>query len=161
MHINVTGEFSVTYQLDLDPAEIARSREQVRKVLPGWGLGEHVHATELILGELATNAQRHSICPIKVNLFYDHNDLWIEVWDSSDSLPSLQQPTADDEMGRGLQIVDYLLEEYGGVRGVVREFAYQGKIVYVVIPMEPSSLGRDVRPAAGAGLDGWARAGQE
>lgn len=156
MRITSLGEFSVTYRLDLEPAEIGRSREQIRKVLPVWGLGDHVDATELIFGELATNAQRNSCCPIEVHLRYDRRYRWIEVWDSSVSLPILQRPKPDDEMGRGLQVVDFLVEEYGGVRGVERQVTPVGKMVYAALPIEPHSFGRDIRGAEGAGL-GWQR----
>ena len=136
MLVIATREFSVTYQLNLEPAEIARCREQVRKVLPGWGLGEHVDTAELIVGELATNAQRHTSYVVEICLSYDGRDLRVEVWDSSDCIPVSRQPAAGDEVGRGLLIVDGLAEDYGGTRGVMSQGTRAGKVVYVILPIQ-------------------------
>jgi anti-sigma regulatory factor (Ser/Thr protein kinase) len=135
MPIIARREFSVTYQLGSEPQEVARCREQVRKVIPRWGLGEHVDAAELIVGELVTNAQRHSYCGVQVHLSYDGNYLRMEVWDSSICMPVIQQPALDDEVGRGLQIVDGLAKEYGGKRGIVDLGTRAGKTVYVTLPI--------------------------
>lgn len=131
----ITSEFSVTCQLGLEAAEIACSREQVRKILPRWGIGKHADVAELILGELATNAQRHSCCSINMSLSYYGHCLRIEIWDCSASLPNRQQPAPDDEMGRGLQIVDSLVEEYGGVRGILLQAGRPGKAVFILLPI--------------------------
>jgi signal transduction histidine kinase len=132
-------EFTVSYRLGREAEEITRCRERVRKALPRWGLEEHADVAELIVDELASNAQRRSHCPIEVNLSYDGVDLRIEVWDSADSMPEPQQPSADDETGRGLQIVDGLAAEYGGARGIARRDTRAGKTVFVTLPIQLSA----------------------
>lgn len=130
-------EFSVTYQLGPEPAEVGHAREQVRKALPGWGLGEHTDLAELIVSELVTNAQRHSDCPIEIRLSYDVGDLWIEVWDSGDGRPVRLEPDTADERGRGIQLIDGLIELYGGTQGTAEDSARPGKTVYVAFPLQP------------------------
>lgn len=136
MFIIARQDFSVTYGLGLEPAEIARGRGLIRKTLPGWGLGEHIDVAELIVDELTTNAQRYGSCPIEVYLCYDGRSLHIGVWDSSDAMPRRRYPGADDEVGRGLQIVDSLAKEYGGTRGSIRRAALPGKTVYVTLTIQ-------------------------
>jgi signal transduction histidine kinase len=130
-------ELWLTCRLDPEPVQVGRAREQVRKVLPGWGLAEHDDLLQLIVSELVTNALRHCDAPIQVSMSYNGNDLRIEVWDDSDQMPVSQNPGHHDETGRGLQLVDGLISMYGGLRGTARQPARPGKTVYVSIPLQP------------------------
>ncbi len=55
--------------------------------------------------------------------------------------PAWRQPTADDESGRGLALLDGLIGLHGGRRGVTDDAAGCGKTVYVVICLAPDLAG--------------------
>jgi anti-sigma regulatory factor (Ser/Thr protein kinase) len=131
----MTNELSVTYRLRRHPSEISRARELARKALTDWGLADHTDLAELIVSELTTNALRHGAGPITVHLAYTVNgDLWLDVHDHSPSRPSLNQATADDEQGRGLALLDALMDLYGGTSGTADDPHTPGKSIYVAVP---------------------------
>jgi anti-sigma regulatory factor (Ser/Thr protein kinase) len=139
--MRVTGldELVVSFQLDCDPIQVGWAREQARKALPEWGLGEHADVAELIVSELVTNAMVHGAGQVEVRLSCAaERDLWTEVHDDGPGRPVRCRPGSDDEGGRGLALIDGLIEVYGGTRGVVEDRAGMGKTVYVAM-----SLGRD------------------
>jgi signal transduction histidine kinase len=123
---------SVTLRLDPEPVQVGYAREQVRKVTPGWGLAEHDDLLQLIVSELVTNSLAHCDGPIEVRLSYDGIDLWIEVSDNGNEMPVRQDPDDEDESGRGLQLVDGLIEMYGGVRGTAEHSSRAGKTSEVI-----------------------------
>jgi anti-sigma regulatory factor (Ser/Thr protein kinase) len=135
----MTREPSAPCRLGRDPAEVGRARELARKALSGWGLVEHAGLAELIVSELATNALRHGEGPIEVGLSYDSGDLRAEVHDEGAGRPVRQQATANDEQGRGLELLDGLSELYGGTRGVVDDSDGPGKTVYVAVSLATTS----------------------
>jgi anti-sigma regulatory factor (Ser/Thr protein kinase) len=131
----VTSELSVTYRLRRHASEISRARELAREALTDWDLAEHADLAELIVSELATNALLHGAGPITVHLSYTvDGDLWLEVHDESPSRPSLKQVTADDEQGRGLALLDALMNLYGGTSGIADDPRTPGKSIYVAVP---------------------------
>ncbi len=141
-------ELATRYHLDADPAQVSRAREQTRKALPQWGLGEHTDVAELIVSELVANAILHGAGQIEVLLSRGARDLRAEVHDDGAGRPTRQRPRSDDEWGRGLQLIDGLIELYGGTRGVIEDTAGAGKTVYVAI-----SLGCDIDDVLEAGHD--------
>ena len=66
----------MNYRLDADPLQVSSAREQARKALPGWGLGEHTDVAELVVSELVTNAIVHGAgisrcaCRVPPNVTY-------------------------------------------------------------------------------------------
>jgi anti-sigma regulatory factor (Ser/Thr protein kinase) len=131
----MTSELSVTYRLRRHPSEISRARELACKALTDWGLADHTDLTELIVSELATNALRHGAGAITVQLSYTKaGDLWLEVHDHGRGRPVLQKTTADDEQGRGLALLDALMELHSGIRGMVDDPSSPGKSIYVALP---------------------------
>ncbi len=129
------GELSVTYRLGHDPVGIGRARELARKTLATWGLSEHAGLAEIIITELATNALHHGTGPIDIGLSYFGSDLWAEVHDNGAGRPVRRQATADDEQGRGLELLDGLIDLYRGARGVVDDSGGPGKTVYVAVSL--------------------------
>jgi two-component sensor histidine kinase len=127
-------KFSFTCQLAPEPAEVGYAREQVRKILPGWGLAEHDHLVALIVSELATNAL-YSNDAIEVTLSYSGSELLIQVRDNGDEMPVRRNPGHGDESGRGLQLIDGLIDPLGGSRGVYKQSECHGKVVYVSLPI--------------------------
>ena len=87
-------ELAIRYQLDCDPAQVSRAREQTRKVLPRWGLGEHTDVAELIVSELVTNAVVHGAGQIEVRLSYGACGLRAEVHDHGAAGRSASDPAA-------------------------------------------------------------------
>jgi anti-sigma regulatory factor (Ser/Thr protein kinase) len=130
----MTSELSVTYRLRRHPSEISRARELARKALTDWGLADHTDLAELIVSELATNALRHGAGPITVRLTYTQaGDLWLEVHDHGPGQPVLHKTTVDDEQGRGLALLDALIDLHSGIRGMAVEASNSGKTIYVAL----------------------------
>ena len=144
MPLTAIHELSVACQLVQDPAQVSTAREQARAALPGWGLGGHVRLAELVVSELVTNALRHGDGPIGVRLCYADGVLRVEVHDGGADRPVRQHAATDDECGRGLELLDGLIAEHGGERGVINDHAGPGKTVYVAVPLV-------ARPAGDAG----------
>ena len=131
----MTSALSVTYRVRRHPSEISRARDLARKALTNWGLADHTDLAELIVSELATNALRHGAGPITVRLaFTQEADLWTEVHDDGPGRPVLHQTTADDEQGRGLALLDALMDLHSGIRGIADDPSNPGKIIYVALP---------------------------
>ena len=133
MLVTSPGERAVSYRLDSEPDQVGRARELARKALPGWGLGEHADLAELIVSELVTNAMVHGEGPIEVRLAWACGELWAEIHDHGSGRPIRQRPGTDGERGRGLELIDGLIDLYGGVRGVVEDVNGCGKTVYVAV----------------------------
>jgi anti-sigma regulatory factor (Ser/Thr protein kinase) len=134
MSLTAVPEYSASWLLGRDLTEARNAREQARKALLAWELGEHADTTELILSELVANAIRHGQGPIGVRISHDGTSLRVEVHDDGAGRPVRRPVTADDESGRGLEVVDRLLG-MGGIRGVTDDDAGDGKTVYVAIPL--------------------------
>jgi anti-sigma regulatory factor (Ser/Thr protein kinase) len=142
MLVATPDELAVSCRLDREPAQVGRAREQARKTLPGWGLGEHADLTELIVSELVTNAMVHGDGQIEVRLSCAaRGDLWVEVRDDGAGRPVRQRPGTDDEWGRGLALIDGLIEPYGGARGVEEDRNGPGKTVFVAVPLGGGAAG--------------------
>jgi signal transduction histidine kinase len=135
MPLTTADELSVTCRLGREPEYAGRAREQARKALPGWGLGQHTALAELVVSELVTNALCHGDGLIEMRLSYADDDLRVEVHDSGAGRPVRQDTAADDECGRGLELLDGLIELHGGERGVVDDHAGPGKTVYVELSL--------------------------
>jgi anti-sigma regulatory factor (Ser/Thr protein kinase) len=130
--LTAVPEHSASWILSRDLTEARNAREQARKALSAWELGEHAAVSELILSELVANAIRHSQGPIGVRISCDGANLRVEVHDDGGGRPVRRPVSADEESGRGLELVDGLLG-LAGVRGVTDDDAGDGKTVYAVI----------------------------
>jgi len=98
-----------------------------------WGLGEHADLAALLVSELVTNAFCHGEGIARLDVSLAGGDLRVEVHDDGGGRPVRRQPNADDEAGRGLALIDGLIELYGGQRGITEDGTGPGKTVYVVI----------------------------
>ena len=132
--VTAVPEYSASWLLSRDLTEARNAREQARKALLAWELGEHADVTELILSELVANAIRHGYGPIGVRISHDGTNLRVEVHDDGAGRPVRRPVPADAETGRGLELVDGLLGPHG-TRGVTDDEAGDGKTVYVAIPL--------------------------
>lgn len=143
------GDVSVACRLGREPAHAGRAREQTRQALCAWGLEHHTDLAELVVSELVTNALCHGAGLIKMRLSYTDGDLRVEIHDSGVGRPVRQHVGADDECGRGLELLDGLIELHGGERGVIDDDAGPGKTVYVELSLPPTlDDGADPLPSA-------------
>jgi len=114
-----------------DPVAVGVARRVLRRHLAQWDLAGLAESAELVLSELATNAQRHACASA---------DRWFETWferlpgdgvrievhDPETTRPAQQQPSPDAETGRGLRLVDVLTHGRWGVR----DSGPAGKVVW-------------------------------
>ncbi|MES5818919.1 SpoIIE family protein phosphatase [Streptomyces sp. RG80] len=104
------------WRLSPEPREVGRARSVVREQLHDWGLARLVDTAELMVGELVTNAVRHSHSrPVELRLVRG-DTLLCEVDDDDHELPTLLSAGPEDEFGRGLRIVTTLAREWGTSR---------------------------------------------
>ncbi len=93
------------------------ARRQAGKALAGWGYGQDdIDRTLLVCSELATNAVQHGHRAghlFEVRITAGRTDCLVEVSDSTPHPPRLFTAGADDEHGRGLQLVAALAEKTG------------------------------------------------
>jgi anti-sigma regulatory factor (Ser/Thr protein kinase) len=134
MPVTALPEHSASWLLGRELTEARNAREQARKALSQWELGEHADNTELIVSELVANAILHGEGQIGVRISYDGTHLRVEVHDDGAGRPVQHPATAEAESGRGLKLVDGLLGP-GGTRGVTDDEAGDGKTVYVAITL--------------------------
>lgn len=117
----------------------ARSVGRARRFLAGhlsaWGLPHLTDTAELIVSELVTNAVTHAQPPyghlVATRLERLGCGVRIEVHDSNDSRPERREASADEESGRGLDLVDVLT---GGQWGVSDRNG-PGKMVWACVGM--------------------------
>ncbi|MFJ8793417.1 SpoIIE family protein phosphatase [Streptomyces sp. NPDC102462] len=112
----IAPEDVAEWRLGLAPAEVGRARAAVREQLHAWGLARLADSAELMVGELVTNAVRHSHGrPVQLRLVRGAT-LLCEVDDDDHTLPTLLNAGPDDEAGRGLRVVSTLAREWGTSR---------------------------------------------
>ncbi|WP_326688944.1 ATP-binding protein [Streptomyces sp. NBC_01795] len=99
------------------PRCVSHVRTQVENTLHEWGYAQNdIDIAVLVASELATNAVVHGHFPgrpIEVGLAASDETCLVEVSDSSPRPPEAQTATADDESGRGLQLVKALAAQTG------------------------------------------------
>jgi anti-sigma regulatory factor (Ser/Thr protein kinase) len=118
------------------------ARRHAEETLTEWKVDWLLESVQLVVSELVSNAvtateemtgemspemrARYSEQPsavsylelarlghIRLRLSYDYTRVLIEVWDTSDRVPVMQQPTEDAEDGRGLLIVATYCARWG------------------------------------------------
>lgn len=133
MPLTPLDNHSASWPISREPAQVGHARERTRKALFDWGLGEHAELAALIVSELVTNAICHGDGMASIGLSHADGGLRVEVHDDGVGGPVTRQPTADDEAGRGLALIDALIEQQGGERGITEDRSGPGKTVHVVI----------------------------
>ncbi|HEX3956625.1 MAG TPA: ATP-binding protein [Trebonia sp.] len=133
MPLTAIREQSVSCCLGRAPAEVSHAREQTRKALFGWGLEGHTELAEIIVSELVTNAICHGEGPVRARISHGDNHLHVQVHDDGPGRPVRRQAATEDESGRGLAVIDGLIDMYGGSLSVIDDGAGTGKTVYVAI----------------------------
>ena len=126
---------AVSLCLGRELTEVRQARAAAGKALSRWGLAEHAEVIQLIVSELVTNAIRHGDGPVDVRISFDRDHLRVDVHDDGPGRPVRRPVTSDDESGRGLELIDGLLQEHGGTRHVADDDAGDGKTVGVAISL--------------------------
>jgi len=122
------SENVVAWTLPAELTSARRARGLVRRPLRRWGLSELQPVVELLVSELVTNAVRYAQGKVGLRLIME-DGLVCEVLDDSAALPRLRHADADDERGRGLQVVSQLAQRWGARRSLT------GKVVWCELPL--------------------------
>ncbi|MEU5645189.1 SpoIIE family protein phosphatase [Streptomyces milbemycinicus] len=101
--------------LDPQPQTPRRARRLARRTLHRWNLDSLMESTELMVGEVVTNAVRYATRPVSLRLLRT-DVLRCEVGDDSPQLPRMRHARLGDEGGRGLFLVNHLAERWGATR---------------------------------------------
>jgi Histidine kinase-like ATPase domain len=131
---------AVSFCLNPDPAQVARARALTRAALAGWRLARHSWLAELIVSELVTNAIVHGDGLVSVRLCSERGCLRVAVHDGHPGRPVRRCPSAADEAGRGLELIDGLIGLYGGERCTSGDNDGPGKTVHATVrlPDDPA-----------------------
>jgi anti-sigma regulatory factor (Ser/Thr protein kinase) len=118
------------------PTAVSCARRHAKAVVLECGLPALADTIELIVSEIVTNAVRatppsrsDSLTTPVVRLWLasDLHCVLIRVWDASSQMPARQDPSFEDESGRGLMLVDCLASEWGV------DPKQNGKVVWVIV----------------------------
>jgi PAS domain S-box-containing protein len=105
---------SLSMRLDSAESIVADARHHVASYLRIRGLPDAlVDDAALATSELVTNAMLHGQPPVDLHLRLEGGSALIEVSDRASFQPRRMRPGADDEHGRGLQIVAALSSRWG------------------------------------------------
>ncbi|WP_410538725.1 ATP-binding protein [Streptomyces sp. KL2] len=106
-----------TFELPAQPFSVTDARDRVFERLLQWGFTpEACHTARLVVSELFTNAVLHTDSDrIGCLLYVADNQIRVEVRDQGSyaSTPVLCFPRADEERGRGLQLIESLTQAWG------------------------------------------------
>lgn len=80
---------------------------------------------ELLVSEVVTNAVLHGRPPVRLGVVLDADAVLIRVGDSGPHVPWRRDASADDEGGRGMELVDSIADTWG-----VDQLAGGGKVVW-------------------------------
>ena len=130
---------------DRHPASVAAARSFTRDTLLEQPL-EESETAELLVSELVTNAVRYGAGPILLSVTVRGTSLRCEVTDAHPAAPCLKAAGADDESGRGMQLIHELSHRCGvrpTRRGKTVWFELQAAgLTEAVVPSSVPALGR-------------------
>jgi PAS domain S-box-containing protein len=95
------------------PTSVGEARRLVRRSLRDAGQEHLIDDAELLVSEIVTNALVHAGTPIEVGVIPHAGRLRIEVADGSPHAPSPRHYTALSGTGRGLMLLEDLVDDWG------------------------------------------------
>lgn len=110
------------------PESVAGARHFIRDLLSDQPR-ETVEAAELMTSELATNSVRHAHSDFELAIHLSRDEIRVEVSDHGQGRPVPRFPTAQEQSGRGLQIIQELAEDWGITPSP------NGKLVWFTLPL--------------------------
>ncbi|GLX05611.1 ATP-binding protein [Microbispora sp. NBRC 16548] len=120
---------AASWRLPADATSVGRARRLVGERLSAWGMENLSDVTQLLVSELVTNVLCHTCCgDLVVRLSAVEGLLRCEVEDCDGGMPEMARPSAADEHGRGLRLLDSLACCWGAER------TRQGKIMWFELP---------------------------
>jgi PAS domain S-box-containing protein len=108
-----TAHGSFERRLEPQPACVSEARRQVRDLLLSNNRADLLDPTLLLVSEVVTNALLHAGTVIDLSATLDGTGLRVEVGDGSPHLPSRRRYGATAGTGRGLQMLESLVEDWG------------------------------------------------
>jgi anti-sigma regulatory factor (Ser/Thr protein kinase) len=119
---------AVEIPVDGGAADLAVARAAARAALADWALpAETLETTVLVLSELIGNAVAHGRAPIDARVRRLTDRIVVEVADGGGRVPRRRHAGAEEEAGRGLELVATLAGRWG-----VRPTA-DGKVVWAEV----------------------------
>ena len=90
------------------------ARQAIAQFLTGAGVPDLIDDAQLLASELVTNAVRYARGPIAVRAYIRDGFLHLEVCDAAaDCAPRPRTADADDEGGRGMELIEKLSTRWG------------------------------------------------
>ena len=135
------------------PASAGEARRLLREVLSETGAGDWVDNAQVAVSELVTNALVHAGTPIRLHVQARRDGLRVEVADGSPHLPRQRAYAATSGTGRGLHLLEELVDSWGALPdrrrqgGLVRDPGGGAQHPATAAGADPRG-----RRAAGAGL---------
>jgi PAS domain S-box-containing protein len=100
-------------RLPPQPSSVAEARQLVRALLAETHRDDLVETAVLLVSEIVTNALLHAGTAIDVAAFLDKHGLRVEVGDGSLHLPMRRNYAATAGTGRGLRLLEEMVDEWG------------------------------------------------
>jgi anti-sigma regulatory factor (Ser/Thr protein kinase) len=100
-------------RLDAEGESVAAARGFVDDCMARWGLTDQADDVQLIVGELVTNAIRHSRGPVTLAIGRRPDRIVVQVQDPSPESPEPESTDVLADSGRGLLLVDNLAADWG------------------------------------------------
>jgi anti-sigma regulatory factor (Ser/Thr protein kinase) len=131
----VTRESSTATLLPSTAQTPSVARTFTRETLTRWRLMASYDDVALVVSELVTNAVMHAGGTITVELHRLDHSVRVVVADDSVALPIERPGAADDEAGRGMQLVAAVARDWGAVT-----WADGGKVVWAEMMNQPAMV---------------------
>ena len=108
--------YGVRMRLPASDDALRAARRFAAQVTAEAGQERLVDDVTLLAAELTTNAVLHGTGPIALTVWTDGDLVRLEVEDGAAAMPSRLDAQADQERGRGLEIVEGLADQWGAAR---------------------------------------------
>jgi len=102
--------------LPATPTSVAEARLLVRDLLCAQGRADLVDTATLLVSELVTNSLLHAGTSVGLSAHVDRDGLLVEVADDSPHAPVRREYAATAGTGRGLRMLESLVDDWGVVR---------------------------------------------
>ncbi|WP_171169884.1 ATP-binding protein [Streptomyces sp. I05A-00742] len=147
---DLADDWEYTLQVPSDPMAPCIARRTLRTIFEEHGFLELADTAELLTSELVTNAYRYSDGPASVRVRRDGDRVRVAVWDTNPRMPALDAvPPVDAagqeaEQGRGLGLVQWCADSWGGFTLRDQPQGLVGKLIWFELgaPKGPSRCGK-------------------
>lgn len=113
--MNVSPAVAVRQRLSAHASSVGEARRTVRRTLRQGGREDLIDDAELLVSELVTNAVVHAGTHVDLKASFLRGGLRIEVTDGSDHLPTRRDYSGLAGTGRGLKLLERLVDRWGVV----------------------------------------------